>query len=309
MRYIVRSVCCFMLSAGIATAQSASEPREALLVSTAWLAQHLNDRDLVVLFVGDDNEYNKAHIPGTYNVQMEDMVANDTSSTGLSVQLLPPEQLSERLGAFGITPRSRIVVTGGRGFQEWASRVMLTLDYAGLGNRASLLDGGTAAWAKENRPMTDVVPAKHRSTLGVLETKPVVVTADYVKAHIGTPGVVIVDARAAAFYDGVSTGGGRARPHRTGHIAGAKNIPYSSLFNENSLRPTPELRSIFTAAGVAPTDTVVAYCHIGVQATAVLLAARVLGHPVRFYDGSFEDWSRQPPAEYPVEKSLGREKP
>src|SRR3712207_9545320 len=57
--------------------------------------------------------------------------------------------------------------------------------------------------------------------------------------------------------------------------------------------PRGRLAKLFRDAGVAPGDTVVTYCHIGQQATAVLLAARLLGHPVRLYDGSFEDWARR----------------
>ena len=72
MRIVVRSLCCLALAGATAAAQKGSDPRDALVVSTAWLAQHLKDPNLVVLFLGDDNEYNKSHIAGSYTVQMED---------------------------------------------------------------------------------------------------------------------------------------------------------------------------------------------------------------------------------------------
>jgi thiosulfate/3-mercaptopyruvate sulfurtransferase len=65
------------------------------------------------------------------------------------------------------------------------------------------------------------------------------------------------------------------------------------------LRKPAELKLLFARAGVADGDTVVAYCHIGQQGTAVLFAARAIGHPVLLYDGSFQEWSRKP--ELPVE--------
>ena len=65
------------------------------------------------------------------------------------------------------------------------------------------------------------------------------------------------------------------------------------------LKSAADLEAIFTKAGVKPGDTVIGYCHIGLQATAMLLAARSLGHPVLLYDGSFEDWSRH--SDYPVD--------
>jgi thiosulfate/3-mercaptopyruvate sulfurtransferase len=310
VRFVVRSLCCVALAGATAGAQKVADPRDALVVSTAWLAQHLKDPDLVVLFLGDDNDYNSAHIPGAHNMQLEDFAFDDTSRVGLSLQMLPPARLRDRLGAFGITDRSRIVVYTGKGFLEYGTRVVLTLDYAGLGSRTSLLDGGAAAWANEGRQVTDVVPAKHESALGALRVKPIIVDAQYVKARIGKPGVSIVDGRAPAFYGGVSTGGRKANPHRTGHIASAKSVPFTAPYGDGDfVRPTAELRSLFANAGIAAGDTVIGYCHIGLQATAMLFAARLLGHPVRLYDGSFEDWSRQPAAEYPVETVSGRNKP
>ena len=299
MRVVIRSLSLFVLAATALSAQKPADPRDALVVSTAWLAQHLRDPNLVVLFLGDDNEYNRSHIPGSYNVQEEDF-AYDTA--GLNLQVLPPERLRAHLGTFGITDNSRIVVAHGKNFLEYATRVILTLDRAGFGDRTSFLDGGTAAWIKEGRDVTPTVPAKRQSALGVLQLNPVVVDADFVKAHVGKPGNSVVDGRAAVFYDGTQAGGGREHPHRAGHIAGAKSVPYNSLYSDDGyVRPTAELQSLFAKAGVAPSDTVVGYCHIGLQATAMLFAARVLGHPVRLYDGSFEDWSAHPPAAFPVE--------
>ena len=79
---------------------------------------------------------------------------------------------------------SRIVVYAGKGFLEYATRVVLTLDYAGFGSHTSLLDGGSAAWVKEGRPVTDVVPPKRASALAALQLKPIIVDADYVEgAH------------------------------------------------------------------------------------------------------------------------------
>jgi thiosulfate/3-mercaptopyruvate sulfurtransferase len=299
VRVVIRSLSSLVLVATAVSAQKPADPRDALVVSTAWLAQHLKDPNLVVLFLGDDNEYNRSHIPGSFNVQIEDF-AYDTAR--LSLQVLPPEKLREKLGSFGITNNSRIVVAHGKDFLEYGTRMILTLDRAGFGDRASFLDGGTAAWLKEGREVNATVPAKHQSALASLQLKPVVVDADYVKAHVGKSGKSVVDGRSTVLYDGTHAGGGREHPHRAGHIAGAKSVPYNSLYTtEGYVRPTAELQSLFSKAGVAPSDTVVGYCHIGLQATAMLFAARVLGHPVRLYDGSFEDWSAHPAAAYPVE--------
>ena len=77
-------------------------------------------------------------------------------------------------------------------------------------------------------------------------------------------------------------------------------MPFTDVLTaDHRLKPADELADVFTKAGVKPGDTVVGYCHIGQQATAMLLAAKSLGHPVLLYDGSFEDWSVHP--DYPVD--------
>jgi thiosulfate/3-mercaptopyruvate sulfurtransferase len=176
---------------------------------------------------------------------------------------------------------------------------MFTLDHAGLGNQSALLDGGMQKWKRESRALTAAVPAATKGQLSALKTRPIVVDAEYVKANIGKPGVDVVDGRASAFYDGVQKGGGPKVWHKTGHIAGAKSVPYTEITDDNLIfKSQAELESLFTKAGVKPGDTVVGYCHIGQQATGMLFAARLLGHKVLLYDGSFEDWSAR---DLPVE--------
>jgi thiosulfate/3-mercaptopyruvate sulfurtransferase len=120
-----------------------------------------------------------------------------------------------------------------------------------------------------------------------------------VKGKLGAPGFVVIDARTSDFYSGARTGGSTDRPHRAGHIAGAANVPYTdTLAADQTLKPTADLSAMFAAAGAKPGDTVIGYCHIGQQATAMLFAARTLGFKVLLYDGSFEDWSRK--ADLPV---------
>ncbi len=88
---------------------------------------------------------------------------------------------------------------------------------------------------------------------------------------------------------------------RAGRLPGAGNVPFTWLTGElGRFRDAKQLRRLFARAGVSPGDTVVTYCHIGIQACAAYVAARSLGHDVRFYDGAYEDWSRRP--ELPVGK-------
>ena len=164
------------------------------------------------------------------------------------------------------------------------------------------------AWARDGRPTTTDAPPTRVGRLSALTVSPLVASADFVRAHIGRASVSIVDARATTFYDGTQTGNGRGGPHRTGHIAGAKNVPYTGILDDLlRVKATDQLAALFSNAGVAPGDTVIGYCHIGQQATAMLFAARMTGHPVLLYDGSFEDWSRH--ADFPIENPSAKGRP
>jgi thiosulfate/3-mercaptopyruvate sulfurtransferase len=298
-----RIVIAAVISAVAVSAQTPVSPataRAALVVSTAWVGQHLADPDLVLLHVGDKAEYDAGHLPGARFADLAQLAVTDRSGSGLSLEMLAPDVLRERLAALGISDRSRIVVYYGGNRVPQTTRVIFTLDYAGLGARTSLLDGGMPAWVRDGRQTTAAVPDVRPGTLSPLAIRPIVVDADYVKARLKTPGTAIVDARAPAFYSGAQTGGSPQTPHKTGHIAGALNVPFTDITDaQGQVRSAEELAALFANAGVKPGDTVIAYCHIGQQATALAFGARTLGYSVLLYDGSFEDWSRK---DLPVER-------
>jgi thiosulfate/3-mercaptopyruvate sulfurtransferase len=209
------------------------------------------------------------------------------------LQMPGDEDLRARLQALGISDDSQIVVYYGKDWVSPSTRVVFTLQHAGLGERTRMLDGGMGAWVRAGGALSKDAAPPRAGSLSRLNTQGLVVDAAYVRAPLDTPRIALVDARAAVYYDGVESGGAHGQVDRAGHIAGARSIPFTEIADERLLlRSQPELQALFAQAGVKPGDTVVGYCHIGQQATAVLFAARLLGHPVLLYDGSFQDWSR-----------------
>lgn len=286
-----------------ASAALAQAPRDQLVVSAAWLQQHASDPDLVLLHVGNKATYDAGHIPGARYVDYASTLTSNANANGLTLEMLPASELHERLAALGISDNSRVVVYQSDDMWTPSTRVMLTLDYAGL-SHVSWLDGGQKAWVASGGTLTAGVPQVQSGKLAALTLRPVVVDADFVRTHLNTPGYAIVDSRATAFYDGSRTGGRSPNEHKTGHIAGAVNVPFDSFTQPDvQLKPASDIAAAFTKAGVKPGDTVVTYCHIGQQATATLFAARTLGFKVMLYDGSFEDWSKRDlPVENPAVK-------
>jgi thiosulfate/3-mercaptopyruvate sulfurtransferase len=263
------------------------------LVTTAWLAAHLADPHLVILHVGRPDSF-AHHIAGAQRTDLMILSVNaggpSYDSTALAVEMLPPDVLRARLESYGISDSSTVVVYAAtENAVTSATRIVFTLRVAGLGAHAALLDGGLAAWSAEGRPLTDVVSQPTPGHITATTAPSLVVDANWVQSHLKSRGIVVIDARDHRFYDGTEQG-----ESRYGHIPSAKNLPFTEMFDTAGKVKSPSaLQSLFRSVGAAPGDTVVAYCHVGMQATAVLFAADQIGYPARLYDGSFEDWSQR----------------
>ena len=273
--------------------------KSTMLVSSAWLADHLKDANLVVLAVGSPDDYGKGHIPGSLFVDYHEthlMIAPN----GLSVELPPMAELESVFGKLGVTNDSRIVLYPLKDTFSWATRIYLTLDAMGFGRQSALLDGGLQNWIAEGRPITKEVRSVMPGKVTTCQQSDVITTLDDVKANVKHPGVDIIDARAAEYYSGQTKPGDQRR----GHIPGATNIPYTTLLDAQGKWKSPDaLAAMLRDAGVKQGDRIIAYCHIGQQATAVYFVARYLGIDVRLFDGSWEEYSKH--AELPTETSPG----
>ena len=282
---------CFvvLLLVGTSRAKEHSERKERtkvpMLVSTTWLQEHLNDPSVIIFHVAQRRqEYKYGHIPGARFLWTESL---DYSNPDLTLELPHLAQADSVLKNLGITDGVRIVLYFEANAVTPTTRVFFTFDYLGLGDRVSLLDGGLEAWKSEGRPVTTDSPGFRKGFVKIKLNQAVVAECDEVSHDIDNPKVTIIDARGAQFYAG--NGGGMPR---AGHIPGAINIPFSSLLDStNKLKDAASLTKIFEEAGVKRGTKLIAYCHIGQQASLVYFVAKYLGYDVKLYDGSFEEWS------------------
>jgi len=274
-----------IVAAAMLLPQSAASQQAPLLVDVAWLAQHIDDANLVMLHVGDERQYQLEHIPGARYIPF-DAISTPHDETQLALELPHPDTMRRRLEALGVSDDSRIIVYYASQSVSPATRVYFTLEWLGLGGQTSILNGGMPAWKRARHPVTAAVPAARSGRLSSRRLHEFVVDHTVAASAPTRSGFKLVDGRAAVYYNGIEPTQGRS-----GHIPGALSIPYTSVVDDDLMFDATRLRQQFRDAGVGEGDVVIGYCHIGQQATAMLFAARVIGHDVRLYDGSFQDWA------------------
>jgi thiosulfate/3-mercaptopyruvate sulfurtransferase len=213
---------------------------------------------------------------------------SDTSSL-LPHMLPPPEKFSSRMRKMGIGDGKKIVVYDSLGLYSaarawWMFRVFGKDDVA-------VLDGGFPKWKAEGRPIEDgePPPRQERHFTARLRSMLVRDRTDVLKALQGKT-EQLADARSAGRFAGTEPE--PRKGVRSGHIPGAKSLPYSSIVNPDGTVKSPvQIESAFRQAAIDPAKPVIAYCGSGVTAAVLALGLAVAGHDENaVYDGSWAEW-------------------
>ena len=274
------------------TAESPAVKAE-MLVSTTWLQEHSADRDLVVLYVGQDRtRFDGGHVPGSLFVRLDELVEQDKDSLN---ELPPVADLQSLFESLGVGDDSRVVLMGEHG-GVFAARAYFTLDYLGHGDHAALLDGGLERWAAEGRPLSrdNVHPAPARFT-PQLQPDILISTAEVRRLiteppNGGAAAYVLLDARPVNEFDGVVNSEAVAK---AGHISGSHSLYWKKLIRSEAnpaLLNPPELEDQFRRAGLQQGQRVITYCRTGMQSSFTYFVAKYLGHAAAMYDGSIYEW-------------------
>jgi thiosulfate/3-mercaptopyruvate sulfurtransferase len=260
-----------------------------MLVTTDWLTQHLTDPSLVLLQIGERSDFEKGHIPGAQFLEYDSI--STPHGQGLMLELPPVAQLVSVFENLGVSNHSHVILYFETDRVTPTTRVYWTLDYLGLGDRTSILDGGLPAWRSAGKPIATDNKRPPKGSIKPAPRKEIVADAAWVSSHLFQPGVTILDARTTEFYAGKESDGNP----RDGHIPGAANLPYLSVVNQgtNKFKTPDQLKALFSTAGLKPGNLMVSYCHIGQRATVLYFTAKMLGYPAKMYDGSWEDWSQR----------------
>ncbi|MGH9166395.1 MAG: sulfurtransferase [Acidimicrobiia bacterium] len=263
-----------------------------VLVSTEWVAQHLDHPDVVIVESDEDVLlYETGHIPGAvkidWHTDLQDPVARD---------YLDEEGFARLLSEKGIG-REHTVVFYGDKFNWWATYALWVFALFGHPD-LRLMDGGRQKWESEGRPMTTEVAKRAPTEYPVVEREdePIRAFRRQVEEHVRA-GLPLVDVRSPEEYRGEllhMPDYPQEGALRGGHIPGAQNVPWKRAANEDgTFKDAKELRSIYQdEVGLESDDDVVVYCRIGERSSHTwFVLTRLLGYPrVRNYDGSWTEW-------------------
>ncbi len=264
-----------------------------VIVSTDWLAEHLNDPNLRIVESDEDVLlYEGGHIPGAVKIDWhedeQDPVRRDfVDRAGF-----------ERLAASrGISNDTTVILYGDR--NNWYATYTFWLFRLFGHQNLKVLDGGRAKWQAEGKPLTKETPKYPASSYSAKEANLSIrafrdeVLREYVNAPAGKR---LVDVRSPAEYSGqviAMVDYPQEGAQRGGHIPGARSIAWAKAANPDAtFKSAEELTALYAGEGITPDNEVVAYCRIGERSSHTwFVLTQLLGFPnVKNYDGSWTEW-------------------
>lgn len=277
-----------------------STDRSRVLVSTEWLAEHLDDPTVRIIdcryyFEGPPGRdvYAETHIPGA--VYLDWAAELSDPNHPVDYMMPPAEQVAAVMSRLGVGDDTRIVAYDDEG-GHYSSRLWLVLARYGKEEQMRILDGGWTRWLAEGRPVTaepTPQPAPATFTIDPAAERPeIIATLDDVMQARETGSAVILDVRRLSEYTGEEV-----RAKHGGRIPGAKHMFWQENLNwdgDRTFIPVDRIRARHEAAGVTPETPVITYCQGAVRAAHAALSLWMSGYRnVRVYDGSWAEWGNR----------------
>jgi thiosulfate/3-mercaptopyruvate sulfurtransferase len=260
------------------------------LVSTDWVAQHGNDKNVRVVEVDVDTKaYDEGHVPGAiawaWNTQLCDTVRRD---------ILSSRQLEELMAASGVTPETTLIIYGDNNnwFAAWAlwqARIYGHKD-------VRLMNGGRKKWLAEGRELSTETPRPAGASYTARDAdNSLRAFLPQVQAASAARSSGLVDVRSPAEYSGeiLAPPGLPETCQRGGHVPGARSIPWGKACNDDgTFKSADELKTLYGGEGIDGSKPVIAYCRIGERSSHTWFVLKyLLGFDnVTNYDGSWTEW-------------------
>jgi len=270
-----------------------------VLVTTEWLAEHLDDDKVVVAEVDENPDlYDEGHVPGAIKLHWRDDLQDP-----IERDLVEKDAFEKLMSERGISNDTTLVLYGDK--NNWfAAYAYWYLKIYGH-NDVRILDGGRQKWIDEGRKLTTDVPSAKPATYSARDRDETIrARRDAVLTSLGRDS--LVDVRSPQEYAGdliAPPGYEQEGAQRAGHIPTAKSIPWAqAVRDDGTFKPADELRELYSGKGVTPDRAVTAYCRIGERSAHTWFVLReLLGYEdVKNYDGSWTEWGNL--VDVPIER-------
>ena len=266
--------------------------RPELITTPDWLSEQLGRPDLRILDVRwrpdgtGSTVFAAGHVPGAVHIDWRTDLIEPAEDGAPGLRLAGPDQVADALGRVGIGDGTSLVIYDDT-VGLYAARVWWSLRVYGY-ESARILDGGMRAWTAARRPLSHASYPPAAATFTPRANPRLRLTTADIRALLGSPDVLMLDARASAEFRGLE---GNAR--RLGHIPGAVNVPVGAMhaLGDQTLRDATELREMLLKANVPRGRRLIAYDGSGVAAARLAFILALLGYDdVAVYDGGWSEW-------------------
>jgi len=274
---------------------------KAVLVSTDWVAEHLDDPSVVVAEVDENTDlYDEGHVPGAVKLHWRDDLQDP-----IERDVIEKDAFEQLMGRLGIGNDTTVVLYGDKNnwFAAYAYWYLKIYGHEDV----RILDGGRQKWIDEERPLTTDVPSPSPAKYTAKDRdESIRVRRDDVLRGLRADSIALVDVRSPQEYAGelmAPPGYEQEGASRTGHIPGAQSIPWAqAVRDDGTFKSADELRDLYGAKGVTADKEVRAYCRIGERSAHTWFVLReLLGYGnVKNYDGSWTEWGNL--VDVPIER-------
>jgi thiosulfate/3-mercaptopyruvate sulfurtransferase len=272
-----------------------------VLVTTEWVAEHLNDPKIVIAEVDENTDlYEEGHVPGAVKLHwredLQDPVERD---------LIDKDSFEKLMGRLGISNDATLILYGDKNnwFAAYAYWYVKTYGHKDV----RIVDGGRQKWIDDGRELSTDAPSPSATTYQAQDRdEQIRAYRDQVREWIGAQDRALVDVRSPQEYSGellAPTGYEQEGAQRGGHIPTAQSIPWAqAVRDDGTFKSADELRQLYGGKGITPDKEITAYCRIGERSAHTWFVLReLLGYEdVRNYDGSWTEWGNL--VDVPIEK-------